>query len=144
MDIRRVGAYAAPMVAVGAVLTFAGAQLAANSGPRTVQIQGEVPVTVANGKAQLLGPHPAGATLKLNFGYALSDMPALNALIARQAKTHAYLSRAQLYNRFSPKPRQVNQLRTWLNSKGFVITHVGADRLALTARATTAQVEKAL
>jgi photosystem II stability/assembly factor-like uncharacterized protein len=144
MDIRRVGAFAVPMVAVGAVLTFGGAQLAARSGSSTVQIKGEVPVTVATGKAQVVGPHAAAATLKLNFGYALNDVKGLNALIAQEAKSHQYLSRPQLYARFSPKQQQVDQLRTWLNSNGFTVTHVGADRLALTAQASTATVEKAL
>ncbi len=132
------------MVVVGAVLTFGAVQAIPRNGPGTVRLEGEVPTTVATGTATLLGHHPADATLKLNFGYPVKDMNGLDALIAQEAKTHRYLTRAQLYDRFSPKQSQVDQLRGWLTANGFTITHAGADRLALTASATTATVERAL
>ena len=84
------------------------------------------------------------SSIKLNFAFPLRDQAALDRLIAQEAKTHPYLSRAQLYNRFSPPQPQVDAAQTWLQGNGFRITHVGADRLAITAAAPTANVEKAL
>src|SRR5206468_3450165 len=64
--------------------------------------------------------------------------------IARQAKTHTQMSRAALYRRFSPSKAQVAAFGAWLQARGFRITHVGRDRLTISARASTATIEKTL
>jgi photosystem II stability/assembly factor-like uncharacterized protein len=107
-------------------------------------IRGEVPLSLGNGKASYVKPHPADATLKLNFAYPLADRPALDALIAQEASSHRYISRDRLYARFSPPTGQVAALRGWLNANGLEVTHSGADRMQLTVTGTTAQVERAL
>src|ERR1700755_1815156 len=60
-------------------------------------IQGEVPLSLGNGKASYVRPHPADAQLKLNFAYPLADRPGLDALIAQEARSHRYITRDQLY-----------------------------------------------
>ena len=107
-------------------------------------ITGDTPLDVSAHQATLLHHHPAGALLSLNFTLPLSHRDQLNALIAQEAKSHTYLTHRQAYARFSPSEAQLRRVSGWLESSGFRITHVGADRMSLTAAATTANVEKAL
>ena len=108
------------------------------------QLKGEVPLPVSQKVAAYVRPHAQKAVINLNFGFPLRDRAALDKLIAQQAKTHSYLSRDELYTRFSPPNGQIDALRTWLQTNGFTVTHVGLDRMAVTASATTATVQKAL
>jgi photosystem II stability/assembly factor-like uncharacterized protein len=129
--------------------TSAPAELAAPQWPQQrltgdTILAGQVPVAVASGRAHFLRHRPASASVTLNFGLPLTHSAAMNLLIAQEAKTHHYLARKQLYARFTPPPAQVDAVRGWLRSKGFQITHVGVDHLAVTATATTAQAERAL
>ena len=159
MEIRWVvGGFAASLVVAGAV----GLSIPKSSPSRTTTvptqarvwterslqgnavIRGEVPLSLTNGKASYVKPHPANARLRVNFGYPLADKAGLDALIAQESQSHRYISRDDLYSRFSPPTRQVGALESWLKSHGFTVTHTGADRMALTATATTAQVERAL
>jgi photosystem II stability/assembly factor-like uncharacterized protein len=110
----------------------------------TAELTGQVPLTVSSGRAKLLGRHPSGAELKLRFALPIRDRAKLDALIAVQARTHTHLSHQQVYDAFSPPREQLAALRVWLEREGFTITHVGADRLALTAVAPTATVQEAL
>ena len=109
-----------------------------------VTLKGEVPLPVARQKAEYLRHHPAGAMITVNFGLPIKNMTAINGLIAQEAQTHHYISRTDLYNRFSPPQTQLDALRHWLQGNGFKVTHVGLDRLSIAATATTAQVEQAL
>src|SRR5215470_8317539 len=45
-------------------------------------LTGQVPVTVADGKAKLVGSHPGNAQLKLRFSLPIRDKAKLDALIA--------------------------------------------------------------
>ena len=160
MGLRRSGALVASFLCLGALVvlgvtrslpgehgTAAPAkptQWAAQNRAGTVAIKGEVPLVVANRKATLVGRHAPTAKLTLAFGLPIVHRSTLDKLIAYEAGTHRYLTRAQLYRRFSPPKAQLDALGEWLQSKGFTITHVGRDRLALAASATTAAVEKAL
>jgi photosystem II stability/assembly factor-like uncharacterized protein len=103
-----------------------------------------VPLVVSSHAATRLQHHPASSSIELSFALPLRDKAGLDALIARQAKTHTTTSRAELYARFSPSRAQYAALRHWLVSSGFKVTHVGADRLAISASASTATVEQAL
>ena len=150
---RRAGALVASTLAVAAVggLALAWPGHSANAGPAghgaraaTVKLTGQVPVTVASGAASLLHAHDTGSRISLTFGFPIRDKAALEQLVAQQAKTHQHLTRAQLYARFSPLQSQVDGLRTWLVGQGFQVTHIGADRLNVSATATTAQVQRAL
>ena len=109
-----------------------------------VKLTGQVPLAVAHGTAGYVRPHPPAAELKVNFGLPIRDRSSLDTLIAQEARTHRYLTRGQLYARFSPSPAQVDALSQWLQTHGFRITHVGLDRLAITAVATTAVVQRTL
>jgi photosystem II stability/assembly factor-like uncharacterized protein len=111
---------------------------------QTTTLTGQVPLALSNGEATLVRPHPKDAEIVLNFGFPIQNQAGLDALIAQQARTHQHLTREQLYARFSPTQQQYGALRTWLVARGFTVTHVGADRLALSASAPTAVVEKTL
>ncbi len=147
MVIRWGGGLVVGMLAVGALAV--GAQRSAPShAPAwaakdltgSAVLGGEVPLSLGNGSATLMRPHPANARLKVNFAFPLRDRAGLDALIA----SHRALPRAKLYDRFSPPRDQVAALAGWLKANGFTVTHAGADRMALTATATTAQVERTL
>src|SRR5262245_33425069 len=146
MDIRWVaGGFAVPLLAAGAVAFGVpkssppgSAQVPTTARAWTEQglqgntvIQGGVPLSLSNGKAAYVKPHAANAMLKLNFGYPLANKAGLDALIAQEARTHRYISREDLYNRFSPPTQQVGVLESWLTSQGFKVTHTGADRMGL-------------
>ena len=87
--------------------------------------------------------HPRASEIKLSFGFPLRDTAALDALIAQQARTHRYLSRpsSTTGSRLRSAGRRAPGLA---RRERLPVTHVGADRMALTAVATTATVEKAL
>src|ERR1700742_2337613 len=68
----------------------------------SVQIAGEVPLSVAEGKATLIGRHDPSATTRLTLGSPTADKAGLDKLIAQESSSHAYLSRDELYSRFSP------------------------------------------
>jgi photosystem II stability/assembly factor-like uncharacterized protein len=112
--------------------------------PGETRLAGQVPLSISTPSAKLLGGHAASDILSLNFGLPITDKGGLNLLIDQEARTHRYLTRDQLYARFSPPVAQFDALRGWLQRNGFTITHVGADRLSIGAKATTAQVERAL
>lgn len=108
-----------------------------------VQLKGQIPGAVSTRTDHAVG-HLSSGKLTLNFAFPLHNMAGLNALIQREATTHHYLSRAQIYARFAPPMAQVNALRSWLVSKGFTISHIAPDRLAIAASAPAATVESAL
>src|SRR5579862_1712625 len=49
--------------------------------------------------ATYLHPHPAKADIGLNFSFPLRNQAGLNQLILQEARTHDYLTRAQIYER---------------------------------------------
>ena len=94
--------------------------------------------------ATYLHPHPAKADIGLNFSFPLRDQAGLNQLILQEARTHHYLTRAQIYARFAPPQAQYTALRSWLTAHGFRVTHIAADRMSITVHAPTTTVEKTL
>ncbi|MGN6430374.1 MAG: MBG domain-containing protein [Gaiellaceae bacterium] len=109
-----------------------------------VTLKGQIPKAAAQHRGRAVAHHAAGDELSLSFAFPLRDKAGLDRLILQEATTHNYLSRAQIYARFAPPAAQVKALRRWLVAKGFRITHVGADRMAIGAAASTSTVEKAL
>ena len=90
--------------------------------PGSVKLTGQVPLAVAKipgaaatHHAGYVRPHPKSADIGLNFAFPLRDKAGLDQLIAQEARTHRYLTRAQIYARFAPPPAQVNALRSWLD-----------------------------
>jgi photosystem II stability/assembly factor-like uncharacterized protein len=152
------GGFAGALVIVGTLVLVGSSAAAPSRGGRSASRQlwaeqsltgthvftGQVPLAVAGRKAGYLRPHAPGSELRLNFGLPLRNKAALDRLIAREAKTHRYVSRARLYARFSPPQAQLNALGSWLTAHGFRITHVGRDRLSIAAAASTATVQKTL
>src|SRR5438105_12829094 len=123
---------------LAAVFGLPARHVATNAWPErglsgATQIHGEVPLPVERGIATYVRRHSPGAVIRLNFGFPLRDRAALDRLIEQQAKTHTSLSRSELYDRFTPPVDQVDALRQWLAGAGFQVTHVGLDRMAVTA-----------
>jgi hypothetical protein len=131
-----------------AVAAGASIQTRGRSMPQTIggkaTYTGQVPLTVSRGAAAYVGHHPATADIGLNFGFPIRDQAALDGLIKQESTTHRYLTRKQLYDQVSPSRRDVLDLQTWLTSHGFRVTHVGADRMAITAHASTQTIENVL
>jgi subtilase family serine protease len=59
------------------------------------------------------------------------------------ASYHHYLTPAQWEQRFSPTARQVAEVTKFLRANGFAVGSVAADRMAISASGTAAQVERA-
>jgi photosystem II stability/assembly factor-like uncharacterized protein len=114
----------------------------------SVKLNGQVPLGVANAGSmsafKSLGLVAEKSSISLNFGLPVRNEKALNALIVEEAKTHRQLSRAQIYARFSPPQAQYAALKSWLVKEGYTITHVGADRLAVTAKAPASVIDRSL
>ena len=94
--------------------------------PGSVKLTGQVPLAVAKipgaaaaHRAGYVRPHPKSADIGLSFAFPLRDKAGLDQLIAQEARTHRYLTRPQIYARFSPPVAQVNALRSWLPGDGF-------------------------
>lgn len=115
-----------------------------------VTLTGQVPLVVADAAGtpmrgvRLVGAASARATISLNFGLPLRNTAALDALISKEAKTHRDVPRSELYAEFSPPAAQYEALRKWLVQQGYRITHVGADRLEITASAPVAVIDRSL
>ncbi|HLK44996.1 MAG TPA: protease pro-enzyme activation domain-containing protein, partial [Acidimicrobiales bacterium] len=144
-----VGFVATPLAAGAATTRTAPRQWAAQGRLGDVQLKNEVPLLVDGSKGStslvhLIGRVSAPAELSLNFGLPITNITGLNALIVAESRTHRQMSRAQIYARFSPPQAQYNALRTWLQSQGFTVTHVGRDRLEMTAKAPASTIERAL
>jgi photosystem II stability/assembly factor-like uncharacterized protein len=115
---------------------------ARHTGP--VRLTGQVPLAVSHGTAKLISAHAPQAQIGLSFGFPLRSKTRLDLLIQQEARTHHYLTREQLYSRFAPSQARVDALRAWLTSHGFRVTHIGLDRMAVTAYASTATIQKVL
>src|SRR5262245_49009518 len=77
----------------------------------SVRLHGMVPRAVATHATRSVAPLASNAKLTLGFALPLHNMAGLNALIAREAKTHVYLTRAQLRAQFAPSKAQFHALR---------------------------------
>ena len=144
---------AAALIVVGASISAAAAVVPSSKshsawpqqnlkGLRTYARQ--VPRVVHKGLAPYLRAHKASSRLTLNFGLPLRDKAGLDKLIQAEAWTHRYPSRAELYRRFSPSKAQYNALRVWLTRHGFRVTHLGHDRLMISASAKTSTIQRVL
>ncbi len=116
--------------------------------PAVRALTGQTPVVVAHGSAQLVGAHPPASTLAFNVDLPVRESAALNRLI-EQASTPGssgyghYLTQAQYRARFAPTAAQAAAVKAWLKSQGLHVTGVAHDNLFVSARASTASVERA-
>src|SRR5215475_1237725 len=72
----------------------------------SVRLAGAIPRAVAVHETRAIARHAGKAKLTLGFAFPLHNRAGLNALIAREAKTHRYLTRAQIYARYAPPKAQ--------------------------------------
>ncbi|HEY3833237.1 MAG TPA: S53 family peptidase [Acidimicrobiia bacterium] len=97
--------------------------------------------------------HPVGAVAQsspVDFELVLQlrDAAGAQALVQSistpgSANFRHYLTAAQWEARFSPKAAQVHDATAWLQSEGFAVGKVSADRVTVAASGTAAQVERA-
>jgi kumamolisin len=87
-------------------------------------------------------PDNRNESMTLLFSVAIpdADQAELEARVARGET----VSPQELQSKYSPKAADLNPLKAWLKEQGFVITQVAADNSGVYARATVAQIEKAL
>lgn len=81
-------------------------------------------------------------SMTLLFSVAIpdADQAELEARVARGET----VSPQELQSKYSPKAADLNPLKVWLKDQGFQITQVASDNSGVYARATVAQIEKAL
>jgi kumamolisin len=81
-------------------------------------------------------------SMTLLFSVAIpdADQAELEARVARGET----VSPQELQSKYSPKAADLNPLKAWLKDQGFQITQVASDNSGVYARATVAQIEKAL
>src|SRR6476661_214799 len=81
-------------------------------------------------------------SMTLLFSVAIpdADQAELEARVARGET----VSPQELQSKYSPKAADLNPLKAWLRDQGFQITQVASDNSGVYARATVAQIEKAL
>ncbi len=116
--------------------------------PALRTLAGQTPAVVTRGGAQIVGVHPPASTLAFNVDLPVRESAALDSLI-EQASTPGsprygdYLTQAQYRARFAPSAAQVAAVKAWLRGEGLHVTGVARDDLFVSARASTASVERA-
>src|SRR5689334_1446123 len=87
-------------------------------------------------------PDNRNESMTLLFSVAIPD--ADQAELEERVARGETVSPQELQSKYSPKPADLNPLKAWLKDQGFVITQVASDNSGVYARATVAQIEKAL
>jgi subtilase family serine protease len=133
-------------VAAAATVAIAAVPAAASAAPARFRLAGSSPraarTTASNGAV-------AGGT-QINFSVALT-LPDANGAAALahavstagSAQYHQFLTPAQWEQRFSPSEQAVDDVSSFLTSSGISVTGVQADRMAVYASGTAAQIERA-
>jgi photosystem II stability/assembly factor-like uncharacterized protein len=109
-----------------------------------VRLNKQVPPTVSDSTARFVAHVPGSFKMSVNFGLPIRNLKALNSLILQEAKSHQYLSRAELYQDFAPTKAQYSALASWATSQGLKISYRADDRLNLGVKAPASAVEAAL
>jgi len=109
----------------------------------------ETPNVVVRGAVARRARHDPQALLILDLGLVVRDSATLDALIAAanipgNPRYGRYLSNAEYVARFAPTDAQVRAVRAWAQHAGLRVRAVSPDRLLVTVRGTTLQVERAL
>ena len=92
--------------------------------------------------APVPGSTPISFEVQLNAAAGARSFAAAVSTPGSSSYGH-YLTTAQWELRFSPTPGQVTEVTTFLRASGFAVHNVSADRMAIGASGTTAQVERA-
>ena len=143
MRHRRMLAVPATALAVAAGLAInASAGAAAGSGD--VKLPGSVPAAAHT--APVVGS--VASRTRIEFEVALKPAAGARAFATAvstpgNASYRQFLTPSQWEHRFSPTARQVTEVSAFLAKSGFRIGQVSADRMAIDASGTAAQVERA-
>ena len=144
---RTCGSAVAALLIVGTAMSGLTVPVAASTAghhPATTKLYHQLPAPFTRSRAGLIGPVAGSKVMTLNFGLPIRNAGAVEALVKSEVRTHQWLTHQQVYARFAPTAQQLQALKGWLASKGFVVTHLSQDRTLVTARASATQVESVL
>lgn len=138
-----------PALALSAgVLTLVASSVAASASQAAgsdVALSGSRPAAASTAK---LGSVPSGSRIDFSVQLKPRNLAGAKALATAvstpgNASYQQFLTPAQWEKRFSPTAGQVAEVTAFLKRSGFTVGSVSADRLAVDASGTAAQVEKA-
>jgi len=140
------GLYPGTLALVGARADAAATTLAS---PPPRLLRGQTPMVVSRGAAVRRGPHAPDSALTLTIGLGVRNAAALDAVIAAASDPASpwyghYLTRDEYRARFAPTDADVSTVRTWAERAGLRVDVVSPERLLVTARGTTSQVQRLL
>src|SRR5579884_242600 len=145
VSLRRALTIPATAAAVIAAVAAGASAGLASGGNGAVTIAGSRPAAAAG---PAVGSVPAASRIDFSVQLGLRDAAGAAAL-AKAASTPGtrayghYLTPAQWEARFSPTRGQVSEVVAFLRGSGFTVGRVSADRMAVDASGTAAQVERA-
>ena len=130
----------------GALFGVVGSESAGASPPARVTLSG----TAAPSRARThhVGSVSNSSTVNFQVVLNLRDQSGAQALVQSistpgSANYRQYLTAAQWEAQFSPTQDQVDQVTSWLQSRGFSVGTVAKDRTTIAASGTASQVESA-
>lgn len=99
-------------------------------------------------QATRTGPADAATPMSVAVSLNLRDEPELDALVGRVSDPSSpdygrYLTPEAFRDRFAPTQQQVDTVAAYLRSRGLTVTGATANRLAVNASGTAAEVERA-
>lgn len=111
-----------------------------------VPLPGNTPEVLNN--AQFVGHSNPAQNIELVIGLNIRDEAALDKLIAEQNDPKSpnyrkYITPLQFQKRFSPAWADVNKVVAYLKHSGLTVVDISDNRVLLTVRGTSAQIEKA-
>ncbi len=140
------GLYPGALALVGAHADAATTTLAP---PPPRLLYGQTPMAVSRGVAVRRGPHNPDGALTLTIGLGARNAAVLDAVIAASSDPASpryghYLTRDEYRARFAPTDVDVSAVRAWAERAGLRVSAVSPERLLVTARGTTSQVQRLL
>jgi kumamolisin len=111
-------------------------------------LSGYVPGIVSDGEAVYLEQHPSIDVLSIAVALPLRNTDDLARLLASQSDPNSpdyrhYLTQAQVNEQFMPTASAQQQVVSWLQSKGLVVTNTYPNHLLVDATGTAAQISQA-
>ena len=136
------------LAAVGTRADTNASALAAPAPPVRL-LRGQTPPAVSRGMAVRRGLHAPDGALTLTIGLGARNVATLDAVITAASdpanpRYGHYLTRDEYRVRFAPTDADVSAVRGWAERAGLRVDAVSPERLLVTARGTTSQVQRLL
>ena len=99
-------------------------------------------------RARMVGPADAQQQLNLSVGLQLRNRQELASLLSdlynpRSPRYHSFLTSQEFTDLFGPTPAQVQQVKSYLQQQGLVVTSISPNGLLIDATSSVAQAEAA-